>query len=170
MANGYAVCQRTLPDPQGSFLVQFDTVSPQDDDRYEVHILWDGSTASLKASFEVDDTNGLWICGLWTGGSWYYDDVEMLSGCGTSQYAFLAGRTFHMSYDREIFRIGGETPSGIHHEFWKCKTHPTSATTKVALVHGGGPNTLYWDNFTVIDHYAHDRNCPFEGCVCGGEQ
>lgn len=163
--SGYMVFNQSLPDNEGSCLAKITVDSPQDDDVYEVHIAWKDATHYLGFRFEVDGS--WWVQSLSSaGGSWFSDDVEVISGCGTYQDAFLAGREFAMSYDREVLRIGGTSFSSPHYEMWGCYDVTWSPSNKIVLAHGGGPRPIYFDSFWVSDHFVHDPTCPFYGCVC----
>lgn len=154
-------------DPLGAFVVTFDTVDSVDGDIYDFFV-WDSSgTVLLTARFQADSASGNWIISLRVGaGAWYADDVEMISGCGTYQEPFLAGRTFTVSYDRKVFRVGGTTPTSPHYELFIC-ADVGADVAKVGFGHGGGPIAIWIDNFSLSDHYVHNHSCPYPGCLCG---
>lgn len=164
---GYMIFQQPLPDLQGSALVDIEVVNPQDGDMYDVYLAWKSVTEFLGARFEVDGGNTLWIQQLQkAGGAWFKDDVELIGGCGTFQEAFGGGQEFFVSYDRKVLRIGGTTPEDPHYELWGCYEVTWTPAIKIVLAHGGGPRSIFFDNFAISDHYAHNRTCPFYGCVC----
>ncbi len=154
-------------DPLGSFIVTFETIDSVDGDIYDFFV-WDASgTVLLTARFEADGTSGNWIISLRQGaGAWYSDNVEMISGCGTYQEPFLSGREFTISYDRTNFRVGGTTPTQPHYELSQCYDVGADVA-KVGFGHGGGPIPISIDNFILSDHYVHNHDCPYPGCLCG---
>ena len=168
---GEAYYNSGLPDDEGSFAMSIVVDSPQDNDIYDVIISFDGGTSeSLVARFEVDAGNSVWLISLRSDAAELVSDsTELIAGCGVYQEAFLAGRTFVVSYDREVFRVGGTTPEFPHYELWTCEATPSNTDIRIGFRHGGGPNTLYFDNFWISDHYMHDKTCPAYGCLCGLE-
>ena len=170
ITTGHAYFNTPMPDPQGSFILSFTVDTPQDGDVYEVIISWDGGTTEkLRARFEVEDTTThQWIQSLFVDGSEEIaDDDEIIAGCNTWQEEFLSGRTFKVSYDRAVFRVGGTTPEYPHYELWTCVAPDTAADIRIGLQHGGGGSTIYFDDFEISDHYVHNQKCPAYGCVCG---
>jgi len=172
ITSGHAYFNTALPDTQGSFIMSFGAVNPQDGDVYEVIISWDGGTTEkLRARFEADIANNAWIISLFVdGGEEIADDDEIIAGCGTYQEEFAAigaDRGFSVSYDRAVFRVGGTTPEFPHYELWTCVAPDTAADIRIGLQHGGGGGTIYFNDFFISDHYVHNAKCPAYGCVCG---
>lgn len=166
ITSGTIKYSQEVVDSQGSFVVTFDTVDSLDGDIYDFFVWNSAGTVLLTARFQADTTSGNWIISLRQGaGAWYSDDVEILTGCGTYQEPFLAGRTFTISYDRNIFRVGGTTPTQPHYELWQC--YSAVDVAKVGFGHGGGPRAIWIDNFSLSDHYVHNVMCPYPGCLCG---
>ncbi len=171
---GMVVFRTPIWDSQGSFLASITIDDPVDDsDVYDVVLVKkesdDSFTEKYRIRFDPDTTSGWWTTGFKEAGeaNFYKDDEELITGCGTYQMEFLAGRTFNLSYDREVIRVGGLTPTFPHYEFWRCMEN--ADWTHIALSHGEGPRPVRFDVFHIIDHWVHDRRCPFWGCVCGGE-
>lgn len=171
LTEGYAIYKLSLPDPEGSGIVAVELYDPQDGDIYDVYLAWRSTTNYLVARFQADAASGYWINSLQKhgSGSWWADNVEMMAGCGTYQEPFMSSRTFIVSYDRGVLRIGGNTPEFPHYEHWLCCDVSYGLPNKIGLAHGGGPRPIYFDNFFASDHYVHNVTCPYYGCVCGVE-
>lgn len=163
---GYMIFNQSLPDSQGSGLLNINFYDSQDGDIYDVYMAWNNPSEYLVARFRVNDP--WWEISIRkAGGNWVDDHTELIPGCGTHQQPFLAGGWAATSYDRTIFRVGGTTPEAFaHYELWNCLGLVGPTVNKVGVGHGGGPRALYFDNLWISDHYAHDRTCPFYGCVC----
>lgn len=170
--SGYMVFEQELPDKEGSALVDIAVVNPQDGDIYDIYLAWKSITEFLGARFEVDGGNSKWIQQIssmgisGTSDVWFKDDVELISGCGTFQEEFVGAKDFSVSYDREVLRIGGTSPEDPHYELWGCYEVTWTPANKVVLAHGGGPRSIFFDNFAISDHFVHNSVCPFYGCVC----
>lgn len=167
ITSGVAYFNYPLPDK--AFAASFAVVTPQDGDIFELCVTDDPTTpgADDYFRFEVDDgATPLWIQSIHGSGPAVYDSTELITGAGTYQEPFNADRSFIVSFDREVLRIGGTTPEWPHYELWTCSSTGTT-NPYFGIRHGGGPNTLYFDSFEIIDHYVHNRVCPHYGCLCG---
>ena len=168
----YVICKQAIWDSEGSFLLTIGIDDPvDDDDIYDVVLLnkhIDTYTEKYRIRFTPSSVTGYWTVGYKASGeaTFWTDDVELISGCGTYQEEYLAGRRFSISFDRLVMRVGGTTPDAPHYEFWKCEDYDN--WTHVALGHGGGPRPVKFNYFWLSDHWVHNPLCPFWGCTCGG--
>jgi hypothetical protein len=170
-----AIYKPTLPDEEGSMIVRVELFEPDYGDVFDVILAYHDETNFLFARFEAPPDEfapEVWRQGLGvrsgSGESIYWDDVEITTGCGTLQEAFMlrATRPVLIHFDRDVFEIGGSSVGFSHYNLWQCQSPPPKPANRAGLRHGGGPRAIRFDNFEVSEHNRTNPTCPDYGCRC----